>query len=61
MTRRAFYIPDKLALKYYVNSDNFVICETQHNGDIIEWRDNNDNVRMTFEPKYKVDEVVVVV
>ena len=58
MTRRAFYIPDKLALKYYVETDNLVICETQHNEHIIEWRDNNDNVRMTFRPKYAVGEVV---
>ena len=36
MTRRAFYIPDKLALTYYVETDNLVICETQHNGDVIE-------------------------
>ena len=60
MTRRAFYIPDKLALKYYVETDNLVICETQHNEHIIEWRDNNDNVRMTFRPKYAVGEVVAI-
>lgn len=60
MTRRAFYIPDKLALKYYVETDNLVICDTQHNGSIIEWRDNNDNVRMTFRPKYEVGEVIAI-
>ena len=60
MTRRAFYIPDKLALKYYVETDNLVICDTQHIGSIIEWRDNNDNVRMTFRPKYEVGEVIAI-
>jgi hypothetical protein len=60
MTRRAFYIPDKLALKYYVETDNLVICDTQHNGNIIEWRDSNDNVRMTFQPKYEVGEVIAI-
>lgn len=60
MTRRVFYIPDKLALKYYVETDNLVICDTQHNGNIIEWRDNNDNVRMTFRPKYEVGEVIAI-
>ena len=60
MTRRVFYIPDKLALKYYVKTDNLVICDTQHNGSIIEWRDNNDNVRMTFRPKYEVGEVIAI-
>ena len=60
MTRRAFYIPDKLALTYYVETDNLVICETQHNGDVIEWRDSNDNVHMTFQPNYEVGEVVAI-
>lgn len=60
MTRRAFYIPNKLALKYYVETDNLVICETQHNGDVVEWRDSNDNVRMTFQPNYEVGEVVAI-
>lgn len=60
MTRRVFYIPDKLALKYYVETDNLVICDTQHNGNIIEWRDSNDNVRMTFQPKYEVGEVIAI-
>lgn len=60
MTRRTFYIPDKLALKYYVETDNLVICETQYNGNVIEWRDSNDNVRMTFQPKYEVGEVVAI-
>lgn len=60
MTRRVFYIPDKLALKYYFETDNLVICETQHNGDVIEWRDSNENVRITFEPKYKIGEVIAI-
>lgn len=60
MTRRAFYIPDKLAMEYFIDTDKLVICETQYNGDIIEWRDNNDNVRMTFRPKYEVGEVVAI-
>lgn len=60
MTRRVFYIPDKLALKYYVGTDNLIICDTQHNGNIIEWRDSNDNVRMTFQPKYEVGEVIAI-
>ena len=60
MTRRAFYIPDKLALEYYFETDNIVICETQHNGHIIEWRDNNNNVRMAFQPKYAVGEVIAI-
>lgn len=58
MTRRAFYIPDKLAMEYFIDTDKLVICETQYNGDVIEWRDNNDNVRMTFRPKYEVCEVI---
>lgn len=60
MTRRAFYIPDKLAMEYFIDTDKLVICETQYNGDVIEWRDNNDNVRMTFRPKYEVGEVVAI-
>lgn len=60
MTRRVFYIPDKLALKYYFETDNLVICETQHNGDVIEWQDSNENVRITFEPKYKIGEVIAI-
>lgn len=58
MTRRAFYIPDKLAMEYFIDTDKLVICETQYNGDVIEWRDNNDNVCMTFRPKYEVGEVL---
>ena len=60
MTRRAFYRPDKLAMEYFIDTDKLVICETQHNEHIIEWRDNNDNVRMTFRPKYEVGEVVAI-
>lgn len=60
MTRRAFYIPDKLAMEYFIDADKLVICETQYNGDVIEWRDNNDNVLMTFRPKYEVGEVAAI-
>lgn len=49
-----------MALKYYFETDNLVICETQHNGDVIEWRDSNENVRITFEPKYKIGEVIAI-
>ena len=31
MTRRAFYIPDKLAMEYFIDTDKLVICETQYN------------------------------
>ena len=52
MTRRIFYIPDKL-VPYLDIYDIFDIVD-----DCIIWKDKSDNIRMTFEPKYKVGEVV---
>lgn len=52
MTRRIFYIPDKL-VPYLDIDDIFDIVD-----DYIIWKDKSDNIRMTFEPKYKVGEVV---
>lgn len=59
MTRRQFYIPKNLQY-LYMPDDTIRIYETQHNGDIIKWYDPNGNVRMTFEPKYKIGEVVAI-
>ena len=52
MTRRIFYIPDKLA-PYLDIDDTFDIADN-----CIIWKDKSDNIRMTFEPKYKVGEVI---
>lgn len=54
MTRRIFYIPDKL-VPYLDIDDIFDIVD-----DCIIWKDKSDNIRMTFEPKYKVGEVVAI-
>lgn len=54
MTRRIFYIPDKLA-PYLDIDDTFDIVDN-----CIIWKDKSDNIRMTFEPKYKVGEVVAI-
>lgn len=54
MTRRIFYIPDKL-VPYLDIYDIFDIVD-----DCIIWKDKSDNIRMTFEPKYKVGEVVAI-
>ncbi|WP_394901502.1 hypothetical protein [Bacteroides xylanisolvens] len=54
MTRRIFYIPDKLA-PYLDIDDTFDIADN-----CIIWKDKSDNIRMTFEPKYKVGEVVAI-
>ena len=54
MTRRIFYIPDKL-VPYLDIYDIFDIAD-----DCIIWKDKSDNIRMTFEPKYKVGEVVAI-
>lgn len=54
MTRRIFYIPDKL-VPYLDIDDIFDIVD-----DCIIWKDKSDNFRMTFEPKYKVGEVVAI-
>lgn len=54
MTRRIFYIPDKL-VPYLDIDDIFDIVD-----DCIIWKDKYDNIRMTFEPKYKVGEVVAI-
>lgn len=54
MTRRIFYIPDKL-VPYLDIYDIFDIVN-----DCIIWKDKSDNIRMTFEPKYKVGEVVAI-
>lgn len=59
MTRRQFYIPKKLQY-LYMPDDTIRIYETQHEGDIIQWCDSNENVRMTFYPKYKIGEVVAI-
>jgi len=54
MTRRIFYIPDKLA-PYLDIDDTFDIADN-----CIIWKDKSDNIRMTFEPKYKVGEVIAI-
>lgn len=54
MTRRTFYIPDKL-VPYLDIDDIFDIVD-----DCIIWKDKSGNARMTFEPKYKVGEVVAI-
>ena len=54
MTRRIFYIPDKL-VPYLDIDDIFDIVD-----DCIIQKDKSDNIRMTFEPKYKVGEVVAI-
>lgn len=54
MTRRIFYIPNKL-VPYLDIDDIFDIVD-----DCILWKDKSDNIRMTFEPKYKVGEVVAI-
>lgn len=54
MTRRIFYIPDKL-VPYLDIYDIFDIVD-----DCIIWKGKSDNIRMTFEPKYKVGEVVAI-
>ena len=54
MTRRIFYIPDKL-VPYLDIDDIFDIVD-----DCIILKDKSDNIRMTFEPKYKVGEVVAI-
>lgn len=60
MTRRVFYIPEKLASKYYIESDKLVVCESQCNGELIQWRDSNDNVRMIFYPIYRIGEIIAI-
>lgn len=60
MTRRVFYIPEKLASKYYIESDKLVVCESQCNGELIQWRDSNDNVRMIFYPTYRIGEIIAI-
>lgn len=54
MTRRIFYIPDKLA-PYLDIDDTFDIADN-----CIIWKDKSDNIRMTFEPKYKIGEVIAI-
>lgn len=54
MTRRIFYIPDKL-VPYLDIDDTFDIADN-----CIIWKDKSDNIRMTFEPKYKVGEVIAI-
>lgn len=54
MTRRIFYIPDKL-VPYLDIDDTFDIADN-----CIIWKDKSGNARMTFEPKYKVGEVVAI-
>lgn len=54
MTRRIFYIPDKL-VPYLNIDDMFDIVDN-----CIIWKDKVGGIRMTFEPKYKVGEVVAI-
>lgn len=54
MIRRIFYIPDKL-VPYLNIDDMFDIVDN-----CIIWKDKSDNIRMTFEPKYKVGEVIAI-
>lgn len=57
MTRRQFYIPKKLQY-LYMPDDTIRIYDTQRAGHVIQWCDSNENVRMTFYPKYAIGEVV---
>lgn len=59
MTRRQFYIPEKLQY-LYMPDDTIRVYETPHAGDLIQWCDSNENVRMTFFPKYEIGEVVAI-
>lgn len=59
MTRRQFYIPEKLQY-LYMPDDTIRIYDTQRDGYVIQWCDSNENVRMTFYPKYKIGEVVAI-
>lgn len=59
MTRRQFYIPKKLQY-LYMPDDTIRIYDTQRAGHVIQWCDSNENVRMTFYPKYVTGEVVAI-
>lgn len=59
MTRRQFYIPEKLQY-LYMPDDTIRIYDTQRAGYVIQWCDSNENVRMTFYPKYNIGEVVAI-
>ena len=59
MTRRQFYIPKKLQY-LYMPDDTIRIYDTQRAGHVIQWCDSNENVRMTFYPKYVIGEVVAI-
>lgn len=59
MTRRQFYIPEKLQY-LYMPDDTIRIYDTQSAGHVIQWLDSNENVRMTFYPKYNIGEVVAI-
>lgn len=54
MTRRIFYIPDKLVPYLHID-DTFDVID-----DCIIWKDKYGGIRMTFEPKYKIGEVVAI-
>lgn len=54
MTRRTFYLPDKL-VPYLNIDDTFDVVDN-----CIIWKDKSGNIRMTFEPKYKVGEVIAI-
>lgn len=59
MTRRQFYIPEKLQY-LYMPDDTIRIYDTQRAGYVIQWCDSNEDVRMTFYPKYVIGEVVAI-
>lgn len=59
MMRRQFYIPEKLQY-LYMPDDTIRIYDTQRDGHVIQWCDSNENVRMTFYPKYVIGEVVAI-
>lgn len=59
MTRRQFYIPEKLQY-LYMPDDTIRIYDTQRAGYVIQWCDSNENVRITFYPKYNIGEVVAI-
>lgn len=59
MTRRQFHIPEHLQY-LYMPDDTIRIYDTQRAGHVIQWCDSNENVRMTFYPKYVIGEVVAI-
>lgn len=59
MTRRQFYIPEKLQY-LYMPDDIIRVYRTPNWEDLFQWCDSNENVRMTFYPKYNIGEVVAI-